>query len=726
MNLFHLVRVWIIFVACGLTIPGWAAGNEILVDSDFENLVIGEEWPEGWPQPKEARLVEEEGNTFLRMESQKPGSTVMLYREIHLPEGTEALEFTWRQRVSHLKRGKKSWFDARIMMEYMDGNRGKIGPKPPTPSTRKNTDGWQEKELRFNVPEGARILKFMPSLFQVESGTYDFDDVVLKTIPRLSPDEDPAQMRKAAQRKKIEVQKQKAAARLEANGDMFLNGDFETDSNGDGRPDHWGQATYLTEDGNTYMRLNAKPDELVMYYQKFDVPSGVEAFELSWRWRIQDLKPGAKAWFDARIMMNFIDASGKKHSISPPYSRHSSDGWQERRLEFLVPEDAVSLEFMPSLFNVKSGVLDLDDLSMKPVEAGPLKEKQAVRAAEKARLTVAPEVADESHWPPVLKVRGNRLVDPEGNEVWLQGVNIASLEWSQAGENVLKSAEVSIEQWGASVIRLPVKSKYWFGDEAEKYRQTVDHMIIFAANRGVYTVLDLHHYRAPREGDIEFWEDAATRYKNHPAVLFDLLNEPHSTSWEVWRNGGFVADKEQPADEDAFLSEIEKQQNAKGFMAIGMQKMVDTVRETGANNIVVVGGLDWAYDLSGILNGFAIEEHPGGHGVMYSTHVYPWKSDWQNSFLEVAKVHPILVGEVGADEKKMSWMPEERQEDWQTWVPRMLNCIQENRLNWTAWCFHPKASPRILLDWEYTPTPFWGVYAKEALSGKRFDSTPLP
>ncbi len=725
MTVSYFVRCLFFLTAFGLALPGKVSADEVLVDSDFEKLSVGKEWPEGWPKTKEARLVEEEGNTFLRMESLEPGSTVMLYREINLPEGCEALEFSWKQRVSNLKRGKNSWFDARIMMEFLDAERKKVGPNPPTPNSGKNTDGWQEKSLRFNVPEEARLLKFMPSLFQVTSGTYDFDDVQIRSISRLAPDEDPAQIRKAAARQKNQEKKAEAAALLEANGDMFPNGDFETDSNGDGIPDHWGKATYLTEEGNTFMRINAKPDALAMYYSKLDLPAGVEAFELSWRWRIQDLKPGAKAWFDARIMMNLVDASGSKQSVSPAYTRRSTDGWQERSRQFLVTEESLYLEFMPSLFNVKSGILDLDNVSLKPVPAEALREKQAVRAAEKARLTVTPEVADQSQWPPVLKVKGNRLVNPEGDEVWLQGVNIASLEWSQSGENVLKSSEVAIEEWGAKVIRLPVKSKYWFGDESADYRQTVDNMIIFAANRGVYTVLDLHHYRAPREGDIAFWKDAAERYKNHPAVLFDLLNEPHGTSWEVWRNGGFVADKNQPADEDAFLTDEEKKHNAKGFMAMGMQGLVDVVRETGANNIVVVGGLDWAYDLSGILKGFAIQEHEGGNGVMYATHVYPWKSNWEKSFLEVAAVHPILVGEVGADAEKMSWMPAERQEDWQTWVPRMLNCIQEHRLNWTAWCFHPKASPRLLLDWEYTPTPFWGVFVKEALAGKKFDPAPV-
>lgn len=717
----------ILFVTLAiLLLPlGLHADSKALIDSDFENTMDGKNWPEGWPKIKEASLVEENGNTFLRMESQEAGSTVMFYREINLPEGTEALEFNWKQRIIHLKKGKNSWFDARIMMEYMNADRKSVGPRPPNPNVGRDTDGWEEKSLKFNVPEGARILKFMPSLLQVEAGTFDLDDVVLKPIPKLPPDEDPAQIRKAAAADKIKAQKEKAAARLESNGDMFVNGDFESDANGDGKPDAWGGGTYITEDGNTFMRISAKPDELAMFYSKLDLPAGVEAFELSFRWRVTDLKPGAKAWFDARIMMNLIDSTGAKHSVSPIYTRRSTDGWQQRSKQFLVPSDSVSLEFMPSLFNVKSGVLDIDDLSMKPVDPDALREKQAARAAEKARLTVAPETADESKWPPELKVQGNRLVDPQGKEVWLQGVNIASLDWSQNGENVLKSAEVAIEDWGVNVIRLPVKESYWFGDEAGNYRQIVDNMIIFAANRGVYTVLDLHRYRAPRKENLEFWQDASVRYKNHPAVLFDLLNEPHGTSWEVWRNGGFIADKEQKADEDAFLTEEEKKHNATGFVSVGMQGLVDAVRETGANNVVVVGGLDWAYDLSGILKGYAIEEHPGGNGVMYSTHVYPWKSDWEGKFLEVARLYPILVGEVGADANKMNWMPADRQEDWQTWVPRMLNCIQENRLNWTAWCFHPKASPRLLLDWDYTPTPFWGVFVKEAIAGKKFEPTPL-
>jgi hypothetical protein len=50
----------------------------------------------------------------------------------------------------------------------------------------------------------------------------------------------------------------------------------------------------------------------------------------------------------------------------------------------------------------------------------------------------------------------------------------------------------------------------------------------------------------------------------------------------------------------------------------------------------------------------------------------------------------------------------------------MLGFIQKYRLNWTGWCLHPAATPIMISDWKYTPTPYWGKPAKEALAGKQF------
>ena len=151
-----------------------------------------------------------------------------------------------------------------------------------------------------------------------------------------------------------------------------------------------------------------------------------------------------------------------------------------------------------------------------------------------------------------------------------------------------------------------------------------------------------------------------------------------------------------------------------------MQALIDAVRSTGANNIVIAGGLGWAGDLSGVAEGYELTD-PTGNGIMYSWHQYNWHKGWDKTVLPVAAKHPILVGEVGADTKKMDFIPHDIQEDPYTWVPDMLGFIQEHRLNWTAWCFHPRATPVMISDWDYTPTPFWGQYAKDALAGKKFE-----
>lgn len=280
-------------------------------------------------------------------------------------------------------------------------------------------------------------------------------------------------------------------------------------------------------------------------------------------------------------------------------------------------------------------------------------------------------------------------------------------------------------------MRLAVKDEYWFGhgkptersagqnDGGAAYRAIIDAAVNMAANRGAYLVIDNHRYRAIHDDHLLFWTEIVKKYGNHPAVLFDIINEPHGISWEVWRNGGYVPlPNEKGVDESAFLSEEEKKKNA-GFHSPGMQKAVDHIRSLGARNIIIAGGLDWAYDLSGIVEGYALDD-PDGNGIMYASHIYPWKRGWANKVLRAAALHPIFLGEVGADVKKMPFLPPEIQEDPATWVPDMLGLIQQYRLNWTGWSFHAWATPVMISDWDYTPTPFWGAPAKAALGGKQF------
>ena len=143
-------------------------GSSLIANGNFESDRNSAQWPE------------ENGNHFLRLTSSQPGETVLLYHSVPVPPGVTALELTFRMRVSSLKPGKQPWFDARIMMDFKDATGTKLPGSPAAPNTRKNTDGWVARSAKFLVPDGARTLDFMPALFQVESGTFDLNDVVLQ------------------------------------------------------------------------------------------------------------------------------------------------------------------------------------------------------------------------------------------------------------------------------------------------------------------------------------------------------------------------------------------------------------------------------------------------------------------------------------------------------------------------------------------------------------------
>jgi endoglucanase len=517
-------------------------------------------------------------------------------------------------------------------------------------------------------------------------------------------------------------------------GALVANGDFETLTER-GNAAGWPVTADITlekEGANHFMRLKClRPGAKVMVYREVAVEPGMKALELSYKVRHAEIKRGKEPWHDGRIMMNFKSAGLQPVSPAPrpPSFTGTRKDWEERSQAFRVPEGAAKLEMMFTLFEAESGTLDFDDIKLVTVplarieaaEAGARK-KEAERIAALPKPKAQVEVPAADKLPQPLKVSGNRLVTPDGKEMWLQGLAVPSMEWSAGGENILRSIGVGIDEWKANCIRLCLSEKFWAGkgpyqrDGGMAYRQLVEDAVNATAGRGAYIVLDLHAYRAPQAVHAQFWREVAALYKDHPAVIFELMNEPHDISWEVWKTGGPVTDEKKGGD-----ALTENQQQLVRFSSIGMQGLVDVVRDTGAKNLIIAGGLDWGYDLSGVLNGYALHDK-GGNGIMYSSHVYPWKSDWQGKFLAAAEKYPIFIGEVGADTQRMEFIPPERHEDPATWVPDMLGVIQKHRLNWTAWCFHPKATPRVLLDWDYTPTPFWGVAVKEALEGKKFET----
>ena len=141
------------------------------------------------------------------------------------------------------------------------------------------------------------------------------------------------------------------------------------------------------------------------------------------------------------------------------------------------------------------------------------------------------------------------------------------------------------------------------------------------------------------------------------------------------------------------------------YEATGMQKLYDTVRSRGAGNIVTVSGFDWGYDLSGVLQGYAIK----GSNYLYETHLYPSRKNWDKYFDDISDKYPVYVGEwgYGGDESAGTNGP--------VYARSLMDFMQKHHLSWTAWDLHPKASPCLIKDWTYEPTDF-GQIVKDKLA----------
>ena len=315
--------------------------------------------------------------------------------------------------------------------------------------------------------------------------------------------------------------------------------------------------------------------------------------------------------------------------------------------------------------------------------------------------------------PMSLHTRGKKVLDASRKPVWLYGVNIASLEWTNGGEHVEESVNHAIGDWKANLIRLPLSQDSWFGkmtnqtDGGAAYRALVDKLVDTCAAGNVYIDLDLHwsdcgrwmneggphgQHKMPDKNSITFWQDAATRFKNQPNVIFGLYNEPHDTSFAVWRDGGTVKDK--PARWNPSQAVVM-------YEAVGLQKLYDTVRATGATNIVTVGGLDWGYDLSGVLHGYGIK----GSNLIYETNPYADKKKWDRSFGDTSWKYPVYMGEWGFDKRNTNGLE---------YAQNLMRYARKHKLHWTAWDMHTAAGPTLIKNWEYEPTAS-GQFVKEQL-----------
>jgi hypothetical protein len=307
---------------------------------------------------------------------------------------------------------------------------------------------------------------------------------------------------------------------------------------------------------------------------------------------------------------------------------------------------------------------------------------------------------------PLLKVQGNRIVDPKGHRVILKGLNVGypfqiqqEGHWSEA---FIKEAA----SWGAKLLRIYIDPQHYRQIGIEKTFMELDQAVEWSKKYGMYVMLDWHSIGNPVMGIFqppweeamrttpdemkEFWAAAATHYKDEPAVAFyEIFNEPSAIPWK----GGRLSWKEWRDVADS---------------------VIDVIYSKNPNAIPVVGGLEWAYDLTGVA-----AEPLKNTGIVFAAHPYPghapkdsWEAEWERHFGYLSKEHPVMLTEFGFDPND-TVLPSQYKAD-KEYGKRILKFADKHGMSWTAFVF--VASPgwpmRLIKDWNYTPTESGAFFKK--------------
>ena len=318
---------------------------------------------------------------------------------------------------------------------------------------------------------------------------------------------------------------------------------------------------------------------------------------------------------------------------------------------------------------------------------------------------------------------GSTVCTAAGEAHLFHGVDRPSLEFNPKGDHFSQNDFLAMASWNANVVRIALNQDYWLANAAlhePDYRALVDQAVAWAEAAGLDVILDLHwsdqgnlgvtvagkqqnsstdsnQQPMADQNSLAFWTEVATAYKGDGRVLFEMYNEPEDIPWSVWLSGGPVS----------------------GFTAAGMQQIYAAIRGAGADNVVIAGGLHWAYDLSKV-GGAPIT----GYNVMYATHPYD-KGDnlpasWEASFgyLTTKDIAPVIATEFGDFSAACSG----------AWDTQLIAFADAHQMSWTAWAWYPTGSPgcnfpSLIVDWSANPT-VQGAIVKSALLG--YPKNPVP
>ena len=341
-----------------------------------------------------------------------------------------------------------------------------------------------------------------------------------------------------------------------------------------------------------------------------------------------------------------------------------------------------------------------------------------------------------------LHTDGSKILDKDGKEVWLTGVNwfgynTGTNTFDGLWNSELVSSVEAIADHGFNLIRVPMSAELinqWSEGEYPKanynnaYNEELnsmnsleifDYFLKLAEENGLKVMPDIHSAETNASGHtVNLWytdkvtvkdyyhalEWLADRYKdNDTIVAFDLKNEPHGKPNEgdaaaIW-NDSKDANNWKYVAETAASKVLAKNPNVL-IMVEGIEIYPKNIKKNGdysSTNSDDYYFNWWGGNLRGVKD-YPIDLGKYQDKLVYSPHDYgptvyqqPWfegdytykslmKDCWKDNwfYIQEQDIAPLLIGEWGG------FMTEPNL----TWMTYMRKLIKDNHVNHTFWCFN--------------------------------------
>jgi hypothetical protein len=265
----------------------------------------------------------------------------------------------------------------------------------------------------------------------------------------------------------------------------------------------------------------------------------------------------------------------------------------------------------------------------------------------------------------------------------------------------------SLKSWKIDAVRLPLNEDCWLGinklpkpqDGGAGYRAAVTTYVEDLTNAGLAVIVDLHwgapgselakgkEPMADESHAPDFWSGVATAFKGDHGVLFDLYNEPET---------------------DITFTCLLQGCTVNGVEEAGYEQLIHVVRGTGAPNVIMLAGNNYAANPDGFIKEWPID---GDKQLAISIHAYNFNgakepgtwARWKNQGL-LSKA-PIITGEIGAKAKTVSACND-------TFIDEYMAWADANNVSYLAWAFNVGSctQPFLLQSSNGTPNPYGAGY----------------